>query len=70
MVLLEELLPWLIEERLEGTNYIEAYLSLAERMATAASRFKGFVWDDGGREFLVETARLMTEWSGVVKRLG
>ena len=44
MVLLEELLPWLLEERLDGTNYLEAYESLADRMAAAASGFKGFVW--------------------------
>ena len=68
IVLIEDFLPWLIEEPLEGTTYLDAYASLAERMASAASDFNGFIWDEGGREFLQETARCMQTWADAVRR--
>jgi len=70
MVIIEDLLPWLVEERLEGSTFGEAYASLADHLARAASQFQGFVWDGGGREFLVETARRMQVWLKAVERLG
>jgi hypothetical protein len=69
IVLLEELLPWLIEEPLEGSTYPETYHSLAERISAGSSRFHGFVWDDGGREFLTETAAAMKSWLAAVKTI-
>jgi hypothetical protein len=70
VVLIEELAPWLQALRLSGTDYVEAYASLADALSTEASRFRGFVWDEGGREFLLETAACMRTWLGVVRRLG
>ena len=70
MVLVEELLPWLIEERLEGSTYLEAYASLADHLAAAAPRFHGFIWDECGRDFLVETSRCMRTWLLAVRRWG
>jgi hypothetical protein len=68
MVLIEDFLPWLFEEPLEGSTYLEAYRSLATRMEDAAERFRGFIWDDGGRDFLRETARSMQMWVTTVQR--
>ena len=62
MVIVEDLVPWLIEEPLEGSTYVEAYASLAERLAASASGFRGAVWDQGGRGFLIATAKLMRTW--------
>lgn len=68
MVIVEELLPWLQALRLSGNTYPECYAALADALETDAHRFQGFVWDDGGRDFLVETARLMRHWLTLVER--
>lgn len=68
IVLIEEFVPWLIEARLEGRTSLEAYASLAAQMSDAAEQFRGFIWDDGGREFLRETSALMTTWIEIVER--
>lgn len=69
MVLIEDLLPWLVEVKLTGDNPLAAYECLADQLAASASRFKGFVWDSGGRDFLVETARCMKLWTNAVSRM-
>lgn len=58
ILLLEELLPRLIEEKLTGTTVHEAYLSLADFIERQNS------------EFYRETARLMRVWAQAVKTLG
>lgn len=68
MVIVEELLPWMIDLKLSGTDYRESYAALADAMDAEAPKFKGFIWDEGGREFLVDTARCMRQWLGVVQR--
>ncbi|MGH8454893.1 MAG: hypothetical protein ACRES4_10975, partial [Nevskiales bacterium] len=69
IVLVEELLPWLQELRLEGSSYAEAYASLADALAADSGRFTGFVWDEGGRDFLASTTDCMRQWLGVVARV-
>jgi hypothetical protein len=69
IVLIEELIPWLREVRLEGGSYLEAYESLASRIAEVAPKFTGFIWDDGGREFLTDLAASMTVWSRLVRSI-
>jgi hypothetical protein len=68
IVVVEEFLPWLTEVRLTGSSMLEAYQSLAMAIAADAGRFQGFVWDDGGRDFLTETAQLMQTWVTLVRR--
>lgn len=70
MVVIEELLPWLREVKISGSNYTETYASLADALEAQAPKFAGFVWDEGGREFLQETAKLMRVWLSAVKRIG
>lgn len=69
VVLIEDLLPWLQQLKLSGSTYAEAYAALADALEAQAGSFKGFVWDEGGREFLRETAACMRTWLGLVKRL-
>lgn len=69
MVLIEDLVPWLSEVHLSGSTYEEAYASLAEALRDEADRFRGFVWDEGGREFLRETAECMLTWLRTLQRL-
>lgn len=68
MVIVEELLPWLIELKLDGSDYRHSYAALADAIESAAPQFKGFIWDEGGREFLVDTARCMRHWLAAVQR--
>jgi Reversibly glycosylated polypeptide len=58
ILLLEELLPKLLETKLTGTTVEEAYLSLSDFVESQASPFYS------------ETARLMRMWSQAVKRIG
>ncbi|MGH8505193.1 MAG: hypothetical protein ACRETM_04425 [Stenotrophobium sp.] len=69
MVIVEELLPWLQQLRLEGSDYGSSYAALADALDANAQRFTGFVWDDGGRDFLRDTAACMRRWLGVVAAL-
>lgn len=66
VVLIEALLPWLMEVKLSGSDYAETYASLSDALSADAHRFTGFVWDDGGREFLTETADCMRHWLGLL----
>lgn len=69
MVLIEALLPWLQELRLTATGYAGACAELAEALDREAHRFTGFVWDEGGREFLKETAACMRHWLGLLRTI-
>jgi hypothetical protein len=69
VVLLEELLPWLRDIKLSGRDYQSTYHSLADALDEQAQSFRGYIWDDGGREFLVETARCMRTWLGAIAQL-
>lgn len=68
IVLIEEFVPWLQTVPLSGSSCLEAYSSLADEMLGMASHQRGFIWDDGGREFVQETARLMQTWITIVSR--
>jgi hypothetical protein len=70
IVLTEDLLPWLRELRLSGGSYLESYAALADAIDEQAGRFTGFIWDDGGREFLHETAAHMRTWLAAIRTLG
>lgn len=70
MVLLDDLLPWLVELKIEGGSYRELYASLAGALEEKAPSMTGFVWDDGGRDFLVETAGHMRAWLEAVAVIG
>jgi hypothetical protein len=69
MVLIEDLVPWLQQLQLSGSSYTDAYESLADALAHAAAEFRGFVWDQGGRDFLAETARNMGIWRDALRRI-
>jgi len=70
MVVIEDLVPWLQELSLEGDDYLEAYAALADALASQADRFTGFVWDDGGRDFLKDTTHCMFTWLDTLRRIG
>ena len=57
ILMLEELLPKLIEHKLTGTTVTEAYLSLAN-----------FI-ESQGTQFYSDTARLMRQWAATCRRI-
>jgi hypothetical protein len=69
VVLVEDLLPWLQDLRLSGSDYPETYAALADALDAQSGHFKGFVWDEGGRDFLRETAGAMRQWLAAIRRL-
>ena len=69
VVVVEELLPWLHELPLRESSYAACYAELAHALEAGADRFRGFVWDDGGREFLRDTAACMQMWLKLIERL-
>lgn len=69
MVIIEDLLPALIETRVDGSDYGQLYLSLAERLDEIAPKQKGFIWDEGGRDFIHDTTSNMRAWVSAVALL-
>lgn len=69
IVLTEELLPWLRELPLSASTYTGAYSELAAAIAAQADKFNGFLWDEGGSEFLRATATHMETWLDAINTL-
>ncbi len=67
IVLIEEFIPWLQEVKLTGKSALEAYATMADEIECFATKTYGFVWNEGGREFLSETVKLMRIWLGIVQ---
>jgi len=67
---LEDLLPWLQEQSLEGATYSEAYFSLSHLMEEAVSRFSGFIWTEATRSYFHSMAREMRDWVKACELLG
>lgn len=70
VVLLDDLLPWLVETKLSGSSYGELYEDLAVRLEERASAYRGFIWDQGGGEFFRSTADHMRAWLAAVRTIG
>lgn len=70
MVLLDDLLPWFRELQIGGGNYAEMYAEVADAIEAQSGAMRGFVWDDGGRDFLIDTAANMRAWLEAVKVIG
>jgi hypothetical protein len=70
IVILDDLLPWLMELPLTGSNYAELYLALADALDARAPSCRGFIWDQGGGAFLRDTADHMRAWIEAVRTVG
>lgn len=60
--MMEDILPWLKEVKLEGHTYEEVYLSLSYALEEAVERFKGFIWDQSTRNYFHRMAENMRIW--------
>ncbi len=70
MVILDDLLPWLMDLKLEGATYAELYSGLADALDARAASYHGFIWDQGGDAFLRDTAAHMRAWLEAVRTIG
>jgi hypothetical protein len=70
IILLEDLLPWLIEARLEGNTYHEAYQSLSYALEEAVGKFKGKIWNEATRGYFHQMSYCMREWVKACKLIG
>ncbi len=66
---LEDLLPWLVDLRLDGDTYAEAYLSLSLQLEDSLSRFSGFIWTDSTREYFHSMAASMRAWVAACQQM-
>jgi hypothetical protein len=62
IMLLEDVLCWLVQTQLEGSDCCEAYLSLASALEDAVEKFTGSIWTDASRGFFHQMAYLMRTW--------
>lgn len=70
MVILEDLLPWFVELKIGSGSYSEMFAEVAGALESRSGSMRGFVWDEGGREFLVDTAANMRAWLEAVRTIG
>jgi hypothetical protein len=70
MVILEDLLPWFTELAIGDGSYAEMYAAVADAIEQKSASMRGFVWDDGGRDFLADTAANMRAWLDAVRIIG
>jgi hypothetical protein len=67
--LLEDLTQWLREADLSGSNYPDAYLSLADALEEQVERFTGFIWTDSARAYFHHMAYCMRQWVAACRLL-
>lgn len=69
VVVLEDILNWLTEVKLDGSSYMEAYLSLASQMEDAVQKFDSFIWNAATRGYFHHLAYSMRVWVNTIKIL-
>jgi hypothetical protein len=60
--LAEDLLPWLMEARLEGSSYSESFRSLSFALEDAVEKFRGSIWTAPTRGYFHQMAYFMRAW--------
>jgi hypothetical protein len=62
MIVLEDLVSFLTDLKLDGNTYEEAYLSLSYQLQEGVEKFSGSIWDDTTRAYFHRLAHLMRRW--------
>jgi hypothetical protein len=60
--ILEDLVPWLMEARLEGSSYSESFRSLSYALEDAVETFHGPIWGSATRGYFHQMAYHMRMW--------
>jgi Reversibly glycosylated polypeptide len=66
---LEDLLPWLMEVRLEGASYVESYRFLSFALEDAVETFHGPIWAGATCGYFHQMAYHMRAWLGACERI-
>ena len=66
---LEDITQWLSSFKLQGTNYSETYLSLADGLEDAVESFTGPIWNDSTRGYFHQMAYCMRRWIAACKQV-
>jgi hypothetical protein len=69
VLMIEDLADWFCEQQMAGSNYTECYIELADALECQATRFRGLIWESGGRAFLKLTAKRMRQWTVLCKEI-
>lgn len=70
ILLLEDVSEWLRELSLDGTDYPESYLSLADQLEHAVEGFGGSIWNQAARGYFHQVAYYMRVWVEAVTTIG
>lgn len=65
IMVLEDLIPAIVEFGLEGSSYPEVYISLSYALEDTVERMKGAVWTDATRGYFHQVAYYMRLWAKV-----
>lgn len=66
---LEDITQWLVDTKLEGSTYGDAYASLADKLEDAVEGFSGTIWNQATRGYFHQTAYLMRRWIAACRQL-
>lgn len=66
--ILDEILEWLRDHRLDGADYPETYESLSHGLQDFAEQASGRAWGPEARAFLHRSAHLMRTWLAALRR--
>jgi hypothetical protein len=66
---LEDVTEWLVGAQLEGTNYADAYGSLAAGLEDAVETFSGPIWNDATRGYFHQMAYCMRKWIAACQKV-
>ena len=69
ILVLEDVLSWLVDAKLEGSTCSEAYTSLSYALEDAVEGFHGNAWTDASRGFFHQMAYCMRTWVSACKRI-
>lgn len=70
IMVLEPMLEWLPEAKLEGSNYADTYLSLADAIDQQVVHFTGQIWNDATRGYFHQMTYCMREWVKACRLIG
>jgi hypothetical protein len=69
IMVLEDMLPWLVEVKLEGTTYPEVYTSLSYALEDMVERTSEGIWTDPTRGYFHQVSYYMRTWAKVCASL-
>lgn len=69
ILVLEDMLKWLVDVKLEGSTYKEAYLSLADEVEHSVHQFDSHIWNDTTRGYFFYMTHCMRTWVDAINTI-